>query len=341
MNKATPKTLPKQWTAFRLGHLGDVVLTTGVLARLGETRGWTFAVVTREPWASVFTNHPFVTRVISPRDSELTTAGFAAFCRNTARQCEGWGFLDLHGSLRSRMMGLVWRGPVLRYLKMSVQRRLFLSSGGRICGAGLRAVNVPQRYALAVEASLPPPEFLLPKIWLTAGERDAAREQLHSLFPGAGLPVALHPYATHSLKAWPDTHWKALTARLDAVGIPWIILGKGAPLFPGNSRDLTGATTLRETCALLASSRTLVTGDSGPMHLGTAVGTPVIALFGPTTREWGFFPSGERDIVLESALPCRPCSLHGKKPCPRSGECLASITPESVLRIIEETTPKV
>ena len=72
------------------------------------------------------------------------------------------------------------------------------------------------------------------------------------------------------------------------------------------------------------------------MHLAGAVGTPVLALFGPTTEEWGFFPAGPRDRVLESQLDCRPCTLHGKKHCDRNHACMQSITPEQVMRALDE-----
>lgn len=78
------------------------------------------------------------------------------------------------------------------------------------------------------------------------------------------------------------------------------------------SLDFTNRTDLRQLIALLAQADALVTGDSGPMHLASGVSTPVVALFGPTCREWGFFPTGENDRVLQAPLACRPCSLHGQ-----------------------------
>jgi len=332
--------MPRQWVAFRLGHLGDVVLTTGVLAALGESRGWSFTVVTKKPWADVFTHHPHVTATIALEPETLKSGPFLAFCRRLAAEQRGKGLLDLHGSMRASLLSLFWRGPVLHYPKMSLERRIFLSSGRRLYGDRLRASTVAQRYFMAVETSAPAPDALLPHIWLTDEERAEARARLNGLFSAPIPPVALHPYATHALKAWPETHWRKLAALLDHQGIPWIVLGKGKALFPGDVRDMTNATSLRESCALISRCRALVSGDSGPMHLGTAVGVPVIALFGPTTREWGFFPAGPKDIILESPLPCRPCSLHGKVDCPGNGECLAAISPEQVLRTIGQDVTK-
>lgn len=191
------------------------------------------------------------------------------------------------------------------------------------------------RYAKAVDSVPPPASSLLPRIWLTSDEEQDAHALLETVLPGARAPVALHPYATHALKAWPEGHWRRLVSLLDDAGIPWLVLGAGTPLFPGDPRDITNVTNLRQSTAVLSRCRALVSGDSGPMHLAAAVGTPVVALFGPTTREWGFFPAGPCDTVLERDLPCRPCSLHGKFACPRNGECLAAISPEAVLAALQ------
>ena len=327
----------RRWVVFRLGHLGDVVLTTGVLSALGNRRNWSFAFITKSSWAGVFDRHPYVHAVIPLDASQLTTRPYLALCRRLANEYSGWGLLDLHGCIRSRMLSLVWQGPVLRYPKLGMQRRLFLASHGRLSGGLLRATSVAQRYYMAVDPSPPSAAELLPRVWLTDAEHVAAKARLQGIFTEPVAPVALHPFATHALKAWPESHWRKLVSLLNASGIPWIIVGKGRPLYPESNRDLSNRTSLRESCAIIAQSRVLISGDSGPMHLGDANGTPVIALFGPTTREWGFFPAGPRDIVLESALGCRPCSLHGKKPCPNSGSCLAAIAPEDVFRAIEQT----
>ncbi len=68
------------------------------------------------------------------------------------------------------------------------------------------------------------------------------------------------------------------------------------------------------------------------MHMATGVGTPVVALFGPTVRQFGFFPYHVRAAVLERDLGCRPCSSKGGPACPLGHHrCLREITPETVV----------
>jgi ADP-heptose:LPS heptosyltransferase len=62
----------------------------------------------------------------------------------------------------------------------------------------------------------------------------------------------------------------------------------------------------------------------------------VVALFGPTTREWGFYPVGGHNRILELALPCRPCALHGEGKCALDHACMKGIGVDEVMRAIEQ-----
>ncbi len=334
------KALPTRWLAVRLSALGDVVLTTGVLEHLRATRGWEFHFLTRAAFAPALSGLPAVKSLVLPDPGAMRGKRWLDTCRELAARHDGWGLLDLHGTLRSRALAALWRGPVLRYPKFSLGRRLYALTRNQRHLVRLEALNVPQRYALAVEDAAPPREALRPVIQLTDQERDWGREQVEAI--GEGAPVcALHPYATHAGKRWPTGHWQSLAQRLAMIGWKSVVIGRHPePLFandpPEGVTDLTNQTDIRQTCALLAHCEALVSGDSGPMHLGTAVGTRVVALFGPTVRAWGFAPSGERDVLLETPLNCRPCSLHGGRGCRRGEECMRSIDPDTVARQVLE-----
>jgi heptosyltransferase II len=81
----------------------------------------------------------------------------------------------------------------------------------------------------------------------------------------------------------------------------------------------------------------LVTNDSGAMHIAVAQDVPVVAIFGPTTRDLGFYPYGEKDIVVEKDLPCRPCGRHGGYRCRRKNfACMKLITVSDVFNAVKE-----
>ena len=277
---------------FRLGHMGDVALTTGVLARWHETRGDTFVFVTRQGNAPLLENHPAVAEVVALPQERFDT--WSGTCKELARQYEGCTLIDLHAVLRSRILSLRWKGEVKRYPKFGLARRLYDRTRLDCFRKKLEATTVPQRYAMALEADPPPARAVLPRIFLSDAEQTEAADRLAPIHASGPL-AALHPYATHPAKEWPREHWRELTMRLECAGIQWIVVGRSeTPLMPGDGRDLTNATGLRETCALLERADLLVTGDSGPMHLACGVGTPVIALFGPTAKAWGFYPAVRR-----------------------------------------------
>jgi len=316
---------------FRLGHMGDVALATGVLSHWFERTGKTFVFATREANLPLLANHPAVAGTIGLTKEDLTDAGWLRKTGELTRQYKGGMFIDLHGTLRSRILALRWKGQVRHYPKFGLARRLFERTRSDRFRLKLEALNVPQRYALALDRQPPAREDVLPHIYLTEAETLAAERQL-SPISCAGPRVALHPYATHPSKQWPAENWIRLAALLDAQDINWFVVGRNeTPLTSGHERDLTNKTGLRATCGLLERADLLVTGDSGPMHLACAVGTPVVALFGPTARAWGFYPAGNKDVVLERDLTCRPCSLHGAKKCARGFECMTETTPETVL----------
>jgi len=98
----------------------------------------------------------------------------------------------------------------------------------------------------------------------------------------------------------------------------------------GKGINLGGKTSLPVLAEIYKSARAVITTDSGPMHLAAAVGTPVIALFGPTDpARTG--PYGKGHTVIRSNLPCSPCLL---KKC-STKECMEKITPEQVYAAVE------
>ncbi len=332
------RDVPDRWAVFRASALGDVVLATGVLAHWNRTRDARFTFITRSSLAPVLQNHPAVDEIIAIGQEDLYGQSWWRASRRIAADCAGMGLIDLHQTLRSLALTLRWEGPVRRSAKHGITRRLYHRFPHlEFLERRLLTTNVPQRYALALDAAAPPREELRPVIHLTEEEWTEAVQHLRHI--GVTRPfVALHPFATHPDKAWPMGYWLSLIPLIERQGLDWVILGKNPDHLEAldDPRNLTGRTSLRQTCALLSQARALVTGDSGPMHLATAVGTPVVALFGPTGQAWGFYPSGPFDTVIEKRLPCRPCSLHGTSSCKLGRECLTSIEPDEVaLRLFD------
>ena len=304
-----------------------------------------FIYITRFGLDAVLEKHPAIVKIICIAGPELHGKAWFTKAGQLAHDFQNLSLIDLHSSLRSRILSLRWKGPVYRYSKLGLQRRLFRLFHSKKLQKQLEQSTVPQRYSLALEASPPAAVQLIPKIHLSTSEAALGAITLAASCFRHGKHydnfVVLHPYATHPNKAWPRKFWGKLANQLTMAQIAWIVIGQNEhPLFPEDPRDLTNKSSLRETCAILKAGDVLVTNDSGPMHLAAGVGTPIVALFGPTAKAWGFYPQGEKDIVIEQEMACRPCSLHGKHQCRKEQICLANIQPgtvlEAILRILLE-----
>lgn len=304
----------------RLSSLGDVLLTTGVLEFWRHHAGLHFYVLTKAAWAPLFDHHPAVRETIAVDQADLHGLAWPSFCRTLAKRLGSCPLIDLHGNPRTRILRLLWPGPVYAAPKFSWTRRLFLATRHPLFSTRLLQANVPQRYHLAL-GEAPEISALRPCLFLHPTEVEQARAILDRL--GMTRPIAIHPYASHTSKTPRPAAWKRLLCELKKQGENVLILGRNpTPLFPDMAQDLTNTTDLRTTAALLSLCRCLISSDSGPMHLSTAVSTPVLALFGPTTREWGFFPCGAHDIILQTPCPKAPCSLHGQTACALNNACL-------------------
>lgn len=342
MARYSSKISNKHMVAVRFSSMGDVVLTTGVLLDWHKKHGTMFTVITKEAFEPIFDHHPAVLNVIGFDENDLHGQTQAMNFRGLMEKYRDSPLLDLHRNLRSAMMARIWRDAIICYNKMSLARRLFLWSKGSFFGEELRRYNVPQRYALGLydKEDVPSAAELRPCIFLSQDEKARAEEQLAPLRREGSPLVALHPFATHDAKSWPVDVWLRFASLLRQEGIGYFWVGQGEELpEEENSRSFVNKTGLRELCALIGAADVLVTGDSGPMHIATATGTPALAMFGPTCREWGFFPSGEKDRVVQLDMPCRPCSLHGSGSCPRGNACITGITPERMLDELKSMLP--
>ena len=165
----------------------------------------------------------------------------------------------------------------------------------------------------------------------------AVLKRLSEISPG-GKIVGVHPGSAWPTKRWLPERFSELCRRLKGSGARVVLVGGkddqglcGRIAAESGATDWSGKTDLRELRSLMRHLSLFITNDSGPMHVATATGVPTIAIFGPTTRELGFFPYGPGHRVLEADLRCRPCALHGGKVCPEAHFlCMRLITVNQV-----------
>ena len=132
--------------------------------------------------------------------------------------------------------------------------------------------------------------------------------------------AAINPMARWRTKLWEPQFFAALAERLEGEGIRVVFTGGESDkagideigrFMTRPLRRLDGRTSLTTLAALYRRAQVVVTTDSGPMHMAAAVGTPVVALFGPTAP-WRTGPYGPNHVVIRADLSCSPCF---KKQC--------------------------
>lgn len=273
--------------------------------------------------------------------------------------------LAVLGSLRARGFDLAigsGRSPVMPML--------LLLSGARY-RAGYDANRLswtltekapcnPQQYAAEmyydlIRSWIPIP-FRLPQAALTQGDREWARGFLteHGVQAGDQV-VVLHP-GTSKLsvikgfhKSWQSVKWAELAARLHAEGVRVVLAGgpDDAEAITDIKSKLTfkpieayGQTKgLGQLAALIANASILVCVDSAPMHLGVAVGTPTVAIFGPTDPA-KLLPSGTvHQAVHVEGLSCRPCLWDHRQTTCDELTCLRTLGVEAVEAAVWRVLP--
>ena len=323
-------------TAF----LGDVVLTTPLLAAVAGRHG-PVDVITTPAAAPLVETHRAVRRVI-PYDKHGKHRGLrslVALARALRAERYEVAYVP-HRSLRSALLAWLARVP----------KRVGFHDGWRMLYTDVRrrapsGHEIDRLLALAdVE-----PQGARPSLLATAPDRAAVDAFLHE-HGIRGAFVVLAPGSIWGSKRWRHypalAQWLAQRAAIITVGGPEdaalgdeivrAVAGGG-----GRTQAVSacGRLTLRQSAEVIRRAAVLVTNDSAPLHFAQAVGTPTVAIFGPTTPAFGFGPRGPSDRVVEvRGLPCRPCSAHGPPSCPLGHHlCMKSLTVEDVRLAIEET----
>jgi heptosyltransferase-2 len=309
---------PKRILVIELWHIGDVVLSTAMLRALRE----------RFPKARItLLAKPHAVELLrgSGLADEIVTFDFpwTAFSgKYLPWRYRPFKFLNLFAKLRKSEFDLCidcrmdLRSNLVAYLS-GAKRRIGYDFGGGafLLTDAVRAApdehhKVYDWLALLAPLGITDVEQH-PYLAISEEEKVAMRERLK----GQGLLgkplVAIHPGARERVRRWDPANFAAIAnhaVKVNGADVIVILdqenygreIAASAPvqLFSG---------TLREMMALLACCDVLVCNDSGPMHIAAALGTRVIAIFGPQRKEWyGPFGSGHR-VVEQSDIACRPC----------------------------------
>ena len=307
---------------IQTSFLGDVILTTPLIAELAK-KGPVDVLVTPQG-ATALANNPDIRTVL--RYDKRTTYGSALGLWNTIKEIRSRRPYDnaylAQGSFRSGLLAM---------LTGARERIGFASSTGRV----LYTKQVPYRpdhhhaqriWSLAMYDCPDPPSHdqIRPRLYPSDADREAVDVVLRTNSVLSRPIVALAPGSAWGTKRWP--YYVELARRL-AEDFRIAIIGSAADA--GIAAEIlselpadavingAGSLSLLASAELIGRAQAIVTNDSAPQHLASAMGTPTLSIFGPTVPEFGFGPLAERHAVAgHTGLSCRPCHRHGPQRCP-------------------------
>jgi heptosyltransferase-1 len=321
----------------RLSSIGDVVHTLPALAAL-HRHGWEAGWLVEPPSRVLLDENPLLAQVIGAPSRKAFGWGQALRVVRALRAERYDAALDFQGLWKSaawarlsgarRVVGWERRARREPSSAVLVGERAERSSGGHVIDKNLSLLR-----PLGIEA-VGLREFPLPFSADAVGRVDAFLAG-----PGHGAPAVLNPGGGWASKLWPVERFGQLARGLRALGLrPLVSWGPGEEgladrvvASSGGAAVRSFPTSLLDFVELARRARLVVAADTGPLHLACAVGTPVVALFGPTdpARNGPFAPL---DVVLRRTPACAPCY---SRTCVRHAGVMDGITADEVLAAAE------
>lgn len=323
---------PKKILIFRKSSLGDVILTLPVIRALQDRFPDTqINYLTKSRYAPIVEYDSAVDNVIIFNDN----SSFLKSVRGLRS-----GKYDLFVDLQANLQSLIIAAALFPIRNISYKKRRFArelivrrpQQKLRVDHTINAYLGVLRRLGMDIQPSSS-------TITIPAELIDYADDFIAKKLPSdCKKIIALCPGARYYEKRWPYDNFRAVAERLlDDPEIGILIISSTADDIP---RDLAmnhhRVAPVRDfeilkVGALLSRCRVALTNDSGIMHLSCASGTPVLAIFGPTSPRLGFSPTLPGSKVLCDDVFCCPCSVHGKKRCRQAEKyCFKEITPERV-----------
>jgi len=324
---------------LQTSFLGDTVLTTPLIAELAK--GAIVDVVVTAASAALLKDNPAIqsTIIYDKRGRDRGVRGFVRLARQLRRNRYTAAYLA-QGSVRS--------GALLRAAGIPTRVGYETSAGRHFYTKRVPYIENEHHASrlLRLAGVEPNPSRLRPHLYPGAEERAAVDRLLGEAGAATDDLIAVAPGSVWATKRWP--YYAELAPELDG---RVVIIGGAADRelaeqiiqrVGSRAIDATGKLSLLASAELISRSRVIVTNDSSPLHLASAMGTPTVAIFGPTVPEFGFGPLAPKSIVLGvTTLGCRPCDRHGPQRCPLGHwRCMREITPRDVAAAVHTLSTK-
>ncbi|HVG71008.1 MAG TPA: lipopolysaccharide heptosyltransferase II [Vicinamibacterales bacterium] len=322
---------------FAPNWLGDAVMSLPAVADVRRAvPDASLAIAVRPSVAPLFSLVPGIDEVV-----ELSTERRAAL-RVEQRVRSSFDTAILFPNSFATALG-AWRAGISERWGYRTDWRRPLLTRAIEPPVGVHQVEYYQRLVAALGFPNASPFPGLPRIALSNEWRETGLRELRGAgWDGVRPLVALAPGAAYGgSKRWPPTSFADLARTLEDDGIQTVLVGSRAdlPVAREIERALEGrpilnlmATDLPTLAGTLCACRALVSNDSGAMHLASAVGVRVTAVFGPTDERLTR-PAGDGHVVLSHPVWCRPCMM---RECPIDHRCMRGVGVDRVVGAVRQ-----
>jgi len=336
--------------------IGDAVLTLPAIRAIRLAYPGAYTVLLVKPWVSeIFHNNPDIDEIILYDESFRGLVGKLKLAKILRRKNLDTAIL-LQNAFDAAL--IAWLAGIPERIGYNRDGRGFLLTKPIPVKKDILSRHHVHYYLDLLRSAAIKAEETPPYIFLTDDERQRARDVIKSEIrnPESEIIIGINPGATYgSAKRLPAGKFAGVISRIvDELDGKVIIFGSKSEVviadeivksIRANSRSLlqnnvlnvAGRTTLRELSALIAECDALITNDSGPMHIASALFVPVVAVFGSTDKA-ATGPFGEGHRVVTKGLPCSPCM---KRECPEGHlRCMSEITADELFEALAEILPK-
>lgn len=329
----------QKFLIFRLSSIGDIILTSTLVRCLRKKfPDSTIDFIVKKQFKQLVEFNPDINNVFTIDTSE----GFKGI-RELKKQLqkENYTYLfDIHKNFRSLYFSFLFGGEdVLKYKKNVLKRSLLVKLGIDLFKdenpVFIRFLESAKSLDVTYDNNYT--SFYIPEFKISSFKNISDKLSFNTTQPY----VVFGPGASFKNKQWPTEYFIELANLLTNSDIQIAIVGGKSEQNIGeeicnkstNKKiiNFAGQLDLLESGVLLSKAKVCVVNDTGMLHMSEALDVPVIGLYGPTVKQFGYFPILPESIAVEVQLSCRPCTKMGKNTCPKGHFlCMKNIYPKSV-----------
>ncbi|MFA5972003.1 MAG: glycosyltransferase family 9 protein [Lentimicrobiaceae bacterium] len=328
---------------IRFSSIGDVILTTPLVRSLrAKYPAARIDFLVKKEFSIVLSQNPHLSNIIT-YDTKAAKGELAGI-RKRIRENEYTHILDIQRNIRSILITTGSTAIVTSFSKKLLARDILIRFGKNIYKE-IKPVYL--RYFESAAALGAEYDGKGTEVFPAANEEVKVIEILKQNNIVPGMPIlVIAPGAQWENKRWLAEGFAAAanTFCMKAGAYPVLIGGPGdidtctrvQNLMKLPSLNLAGKLNLMGSASLLGKAAMVFTNDTGMLHMAQAMKAPVVAVYGPTTRELGFFPLPENSRVAEIDISCRPCTQKGLHHCPKKHfRCMNDLKPEVVSNLAD------